>query len=141
MLPDSEVIWMYSNFFGEMVQMAERLHSENEGYAAILVLFNLIEAVCKSLRQNSNNGVASDIQWLFENEYITEDDYVFLNGENGVRKIRNLIVHKDIYEYCFEDIQNNIAYPFADMETWNMIYRSYSPRIIRILSVAIQKHC
>lgn len=94
--------------------------------------------ICKSIRQTDDEKITQNITWLFEQGFITEDEKEYLNGENGIRKIRNFITHRDVYEYCFED-ENGIAYSFADTETWDMAYDFYAPRTIEILCNAIVK--
>lgn len=128
-------IWEYSSFFGNLLTTANRLHEENESYAAFLVLFNVLEQVCKSLRETDNGNVANDIKWLSENGLISEEDEAYLNGDNGIRKIRNIMTHRDPYSYFFE--RNGILYSFADAESWDLAYDEYAPRAIEILFHAI----
>jgi len=128
-------IWLYSAFYGEQLRISEQLHEEGYSYAAFLVLFNVLELLCKSLRESDNGSVVSNIKWMLDNGLITPDEEVFLNGQNGIRKIRNIMTHRNLYEYYFE--KDGIVYSFADSETWDIVYASYAPHTIEIMHNAI----
>ena len=130
-------IWLYSQFYGEQLHTAGKLHEDGKSYAAFLVLFNVLELICKSLREADDSNVVNDIKWMRENGLITADEETFLNGTDGVRKIRNIMTHRNLYEYYFED--SGIVYSFADAETWDTAYEQYAPRTIEILYNAIMK--
>lgn len=131
-------IWLYSKYYGELVASSFRLNEEQEHYAAILLLFNTLELVVKSIRENDSNNLVDDFLWLLENDYITNDEYNFLNDKNyGIRGIRNTMMHKDLYEYCIE--LNDKAYMFADSGTWGKIFDLVAYKIVRILSQIILK--
>jgi len=49
-------IWQYSHYYGDMLFTSLRLHENEEDYAAILVLFNAMELICKSVRENYNQN-------------------------------------------------------------------------------------
>mgnify|MGYP001226903357 CR=1 FL=1 len=126
-------IWQYSNYYGDMLATAVRLHNEGEDYAATLVLFNATELICKSVRENYNQNFSQDLSHLQKNGLLSEDDYEFLsNNEFGVRGIRNKMMHRDAYQFCLEDSEG-IVLPFADDGTWEIIFDNYGPRIIKIL--------
>jgi len=126
-------IWQYSNYYGDMLATAVRLHDEGEGYAATLVLFNATELICKSIRENYNQNFSRDLSDLQKNGLLSEDDYEFLsNNEFGVRGIRNKMMHRDAYQFYLEDSEG-IVLPYADDGTWEIIFDNYGPRIIKIL--------
>lgn len=133
-----ECIWLYSHFLGEQFHIAEQLHEENKSYAAFLVLFNALELLCKSLRESDNGNAVSDIKWMLENAFITPEEEAFLNGPNGIRKIRNIMTHRNPYEYYFEI--SGVMYSFADEETWDKAYEQYAPETIEILCNAIKRN-
>lgn len=132
-----EQIWQYSRYYGEMLYAAQHLYEIGEGYAAFSILLNAMEHIIKALREDDSDKLVNDIRWLKEIGAISEEDAFFLNGskESGIRKIRNLMTHKDLYQYCV-DVEGT-AYPFADKETWIFLYEMLSPRIIAILCKAI----
>ena len=126
-------IWQYSNYYGDMLATAVRLHDEGESYAATLVLFNATELICKSVRENYNQNFSQDLSHLQKNGLLSEENYEFLsNNEFGVRGIRNKMMHRDAYQYCLEG-SDGIALSFADDGTWEIIFDNYGPRIIKIL--------
>lgn len=126
-------IWQYSRYYGDMLFTSIRLHDNEEDYAAILVLFNVMELICKSVRENYNQNLSDDLLDLKNKNILSEEDYEFLsNKEYGIREIRNIMTHRNAYQYFFEDI-NGKALPFAEPSTWTIIFESYAPRIIQIL--------
>lgn len=126
-------IWQYSHYYGDMLFTALRLHNDEEDYAAILVLFNALELICKSVRENYNQNFVEDLSDLMNRNILSEENYEFLvNKESGIRGIRNLMTHRNAYQYCLEDSNGN-ALPFAEVETWTIIFESYTPKIIQIL--------
>ena len=52
--------------------------------------------------------------------------------ESGVRGIRNIMTHRNAYQYCLEGTDGK-ALPFAEPGTWTIVFESYAPRIIQIL--------
>lgn len=128
-------IWLYSAFYGEQLCVSERLHEEGNSYAAFLVLFNILELLCKSLKESDDGNIVTDIKWMLDNALITPEDEAFLNGQDGIRIIRNIMTHRNLYEYFFEN--DGIVYSFADSETWDVAYANYAPRIIEIMYNAI----
>jgi hypothetical protein len=133
-------IWQYSNYYGDMLATAFRLHNEGEDYAATLVLFNATELFCKSVRENYNQNFSQDLSHLQKKGLLSEDDYEFLsNNEFGVRGIRNKMMHRDAYQFCLEDFKG-IVLPFSDDGTWEIIFDNYGPRIIKILYSIINEN-
>lgn len=128
-------IWLYSSFYGEQLRISLQLHEEGNSYAAFLLLFNVFELLCKSLKESDDGNVVSDVKWMLDNALITPEEEAFLNGQEGVRKIRNIMTHRNLYEYYFEN--DGIVYSFADSETWDIAYANYTPQIIEIMYNAI----
>lgn len=48
--------------------------------------------------------------------------------ENGLQDIRNIMTHRDAYQYCLEDAEGN-ALPFAEIGTWTIVYNSYANQL------------
>lgn len=131
-------IWLYSKYYGDMVASSFHLNELGESYGAIVILFNAMELIFKSIRENDKHNINDDIEWLKDNDYISSDEAAFLNDkENGVRKLRNLMTHKDLYEYCLEI--DDKAYPFATKETWEYVFGMTAPQIVIIMDNAISK--
>jgi len=70
-------IWQYSHYYGDMLFTSLRLHENEEDYAAILVLFNAMELICKSVRENYNQNFLQDLSDLKNNNILSEEDYHF----------------------------------------------------------------
>lgn len=139
MISEIDRIWEYSNYYGDMVATAKRLHDAEENYAAIMILFNAMELIFKSVRENFDQNINQDLVDLKNKNLITEDEFSFLNDkENGIRVVRNIMTHRNAYQYCLEDV-DGIALPFADSGTWSIVYNSYAPRIMDILVRVIYK--
>lgn len=110
-------IWQYSHYYGDMLFTALRLHDDEEDYAAILVLFNAMELICKSVRENYNQNFLEDLSDLKNRNILAEENYEFLaNKESGIRGIRNIMTHRYAYQYCLEDCDGK-ALPFAEVGT------------------------
>ena len=52
-------IWLYSSFYGELLRISLQLHEEGNSYAAFLILFNVFELLCKSLKESDDGNVVS----------------------------------------------------------------------------------
>ena len=132
-----EYIWEYSKFYGELLLSSNRLHQSNESYAAFLVLFNALELICKSLRESDDGNLVNDVDWLTENGIFAWDEKEFLNGDIGIRRIRNVMTHRDPYAYYFE--VDGVMYSFAEKDTWDYVYQRYAPQTIAIICNAIRR--
>lgn len=133
-----EYIWQYSKYYGDMLATTKRLYDDEEYYASIMIMFNATELICKSVRDNYAGNFANDLKWLNEHGLLNDEDYSFLDGkENGIRSIRNIMMHRDAYQYCLES-ENGKALPFTESDTWQLVYDSYAPRIIEILSKLVR---
>lgn len=128
-------IWLYSSFYGEQLCISLQLHEEGNSYAAFLLLFNVFELLRKSLKEPDDGNVVSDTKWMLDNALIIPNEEAFINGQEGIRKIRNIMTHRNLYEYYFEN--DGIVYSFADSETWDIAYANYAPQIIEIMYNAI----
>lgn len=53
-----------------MLSTALRLNDEEEDYAAILVLFNAMELICKSARENFSQNFLEDLSGLKRQKHI-----------------------------------------------------------------------
>jgi len=120
-------------YYGDMLSTSLRLHDGEEDYAAILVLFNAMELICKSVRENHNQNYLEDLSDLKNKNILSEEYYEFLaNKESGIRGIRNIMTHRNAYQYCLEGPEDT-ALPLSEVGTWTVIFESYAPRIIQIL--------
>ena len=133
MIESIDKIWQYSHYYGDMVSTAVRLHQAKEDYAAMMLLFNAMELIFKSVRENFSQNLGQDLSNLKDNDLLSEAEYSFLGSkENGLREIRNIMTHRNAYQYCFDDADGN-ALPFSEAGTWTVVYNYSAPIIIRIL--------
>lgn len=130
-------IWQYSRFYADMVATANRLFENDEPYASLVVLFNATELIFKSIRENDSYNLSNDIEWLHRHKFLSNDEFSHLNAENGIRALRNKMVHRDFYRY-FIQIEG-ILYPFTEKETWSMLCEMIIPEILSIINNVISK--
>lgn len=136
-----ESVWLYSHYYGDMLFAAQRLHTIGEGYAAVTILFNAMELIFKSLRENFKGTFNQDVSDLCQKNILTENEKNFLIDENaGIHKIRNYMTHRNAYQYCFENPEGK-ALPFVEADTWIEIYAHIAPICIRIMNNAVVRHC
>lgn len=132
-----EFVWLYSHYYGDMLFTALRLHSNEESYSAMLILFNAVELIFKSIRENYNQNFIQDINALTSAGILTEEEKEFFNNEKcGLRNIRNIMMHKEAYQYCIED-SNGTILPFTEQDTWTLLFAQYSEKIINIIYNAL----
>lgn len=135
-----ESVWLYSHYYGDMLFTAQRLYATNEGYAAITILFNAMELLFKSLRENFKGTFNQDVLDLHQKNYLTEEEKIFLIDENvGIHKIRNYMTHRNAYQYCFESPEGK-SLPFIEADTWMQIYEYIAPICIKIMNNALVRH-
>lgn len=61
-------IWQYSKYYSEMIDTSVRLNDLGESYAALLILFNTMELLFKSIRETDKSNLVDDINWLKDNK-------------------------------------------------------------------------
>ena len=132
-----ECVWQYSRYYGDMLFTSLRLYDSGEGYSATAILFNAVELIFKSFRENYEENFNQDIAALTEAGVLTADEKDFFDSpQYGIRKIRNIMTHREAYQYCLED-SNGKALPFVEADTWMLLYGNYSDRIIDIVYNAL----
>ena len=135
-----ESVWLYSHYYGDMLFTAQRLYAANEGYAAVTILFNAMELLFKSLRENFKGTFNQDVAELYKKAILTEEEKFFLIDENvGIHKIRNYMTHRNAYQYCFESPEAKVL-PFVETDTWMEIYAFIAPICIRIMNNAVVRN-
>lgn len=94
-----ECVWQYSRYYGDMLFTSLRLYDSGEGYSAIAILFNAVELIFKSFRENYEENFNQDIAVLTEAGLLTADEKDFFdNPQYGIRKIRNIMTHREAYQ-------------------------------------------
>lgn len=132
-----ENVWLYSKYYADMIAMSVRLMENDESYASLLVIFNTLELIFKSIRENDSYNFSDNTKWMYKNGYLTVDEFEYINSENGIRVLRNKMTHKDFYEYII--IIDEIVYPFTEKDTWDVICQSIVPKITNIINNIISK--
>lgn len=132
-----ESVWRYSHYYGDMLFTAQRLYAAGEGYAAVTILFNSMELLFKSLRENFKGTFNQDVADLHQRRFLTEEEkYFLIDEEVGIHKTRNYMTHRNAYKYCFESPDGK-ALPFVEADTWIEIYAYIAPICIRIMNNAV----
>jgi hypothetical protein len=131
-------IWEYSHYYGDMLFSAKRLYDSEEPYAAVMILFNATELLLKSVRENYSKTFSEDIALLGKQGILTEEEQNYLNDEMGIKKIRNIMTHRNAYQYCLESLDGK-AFMFSDTETWSIIFALHFDNIVEILYNAVNK--
>ncbi len=126
-------VWQYSHYYAQSLQTCEILYKEGQGIACLNVLFNVFENVSKSVIENYDMKFYNVLQTLFTQNIIDGKEFDFLNNENlSVRKIRNLLMHADVFSLGFE--KECIFYPFYENDTLLMLYNDLSWEIFYIIN-------
>lgn len=131
-------IWEYSHYYGDMLFSAKRLYDNKEPYAAVMILFNTTELLLKSVRENYSKTFSEDIETLVRQGILTEEEQNYLTDEMGIKNIRNIMTHRNAYQYCLESLDGK-AFMFSDSETWSIIFALHFDNIVDILYNAISR--
>ncbi|MGI6636035.1 MAG: hypothetical protein ACOX7B_12820 [Christensenellales bacterium] len=131
-------IFEYSRHYGNILQAAGRLNRIEEYFAACLLLFSATEVVLKSLCENFSGSFGEDVLVLRNKGLLTDDDVSFINGPNGLRIIRNAMLHKDAHQHFFED-ELGVFHPFTESDTWRLIFEDNWTNTINMIASAIEK--
>lgn len=132
-----ERVWLYSHYYGDMLFTAQRLRESEESNAAFTILMNATELIFKSLRENFSQTFNQDIEYLRENGYLSDDEATFFEV-NSIREIRNIMAHRDAYQYCIES-PNGKALPLVETSTWDELYDNCAPTVLAILHNAVSR--
>ena len=131
-------IWHYSHYYGDMLFSAKRLYDNEEPYAAVMILFNATELLLKSVRGNYSKTFSEDVETLVKQGILTVEEQKYLNDEMGIKNIRNIMTHRNAYQYCLESLEGK-AFMFSDPETWSIIFALHFDNIVEILYNAVNK--
>ena len=131
-------IWHYSHYYGDMLFSAKRLYDNEEPYAAVMILFNATELLLKSVRENYSKTFSEDIDVLGKQGILTEEEQNYLNDEMGIKHIRNIMTHRNAYQYCLESLDGK-AFMFSDPETWSIIFALHFDNVVEILYNVVNK--
>lgn len=131
-----DYIWQYSHFYHSCLMECEKLYMEENGFSSVMVLFNCLENVAKSVVGDYDSGLCTIFEKLLEKSLITQKEYNFLNeGDYCVRKIRNLYAHTNAATINFiEKVDGReILCPLTENETSLQIYSKLSPVLFNLM--------
>lgn len=131
-----DYIWQYSKYYGEKIWDCERLYESENGFAALILLFNIAENIFKSRNQDYDSNFFDTVKMLKDNSIINKKEYNFLSGSNtSIRKIRNLFAHENLIKYniIFKAKQSGVLYPLTENDTCLKLYESLSFVLILLI--------
>ena len=115
-----DYLWQYSNFTEQCLYQSEELYHSDRGYSAVIVLFNCVENVAKSVVNDYDSKLEIVFRKLFDNNIISKTEHDFLNSVNTcIRKIRNLYAHANISAINFVIPENGkeVFWPLTENDT------------------------
>lgn len=130
-----DYVWSYSRFYYYCLEQCEDLYREKMGFPCVMVLFNCLENISKSVANDYDSKFYDVICKLYEKNLITKKEYEFLNeGNFCMRKIRNLYAHKNIATIYFQNNdEREFLWPLTENETSLMIYSKISDIIFNLM--------
>ncbi len=131
-----DYIWQYSKYYGEKIWDCERLYESKNGFAALILLFNIAENIFKSRNQDYESNFFDTVKKLHDNGIINKKEYNFLSGSNiSIRKIRNLFAHENLIKYniIFKAEESGVLYPLTENDTCLKLYESLSLILILLI--------
>lgn len=131
-----DIVWQYSRVYGERLSDCERLFENEEGYAALILLFEITENICKFAAGNYEEKFQIIVDKLHKQDVIGSKVKNFLSdAPYSVRKIRNKFAHANLFlkGIVKEEKGKDIFYAFSENETCLLIYDMYSTIVFNIL--------
>lgn len=126
----------YSQFNAMCLYQSEEMYQLGKGFSAVIVLFNCLENVSKSLVNDYNSNLCTVFKKLLDREIISEIEHDFLNkGEQSIRKIRNLYAHANITAIHYVNVENGkeVLWPLTENDTSILIYRKISDIVFNLI--------
>ena len=132
----ADYIWQYSRFLHSCLVQCENLYREDKGFSSVMILFNCLENISKSVANDYDSSLYDVFLKLYKQSVITEREHEFLNiGDFCIRKIRNLYAHENIAAIHFlADFEGKeILWPLTENETSLMIYSKISDIVFNLM--------
>lgn len=134
---DINVIHKYSRSYGRNLEYCEELYSEGKGYIALLILFQTIENMCKSIIENYDLRFIDVVTELRSKGLIDKQVEKFLSsGKHSIRRIRNLFSHTDLSTISF--FEEGIYYSLDEEESCLVLYEKLFIPSIDIMIILIK---
>lgn len=132
----ADYIWQHSHFHYSCLVQCEKLYREEKGFSSVMILFNCLENIAKSVANDYDSSLYNVFCKLYKKNIITKKEHHFLNeGDFCIRKIRNLYAHTNIAAINFlGDLEGKeILCPLTENETSLMIYSKISDIIFNLM--------
>ena len=132
----ADYIWQHSHFHHACLIQCENLFREEKGFSCIMVLFNCLENVVRSVVNDYDSMLCKVFKKLYLQNLITKKEYEFLNeGDFCIRKIRNLYAHNNIAAINFlgHFEGKEILCPLTENETSLMLYDRISDIVFNLM--------
>ena len=132
------VVWQYSKLYGKNLFSCEDFYHNDSAYVALILLFETIENVCKSIVEDYDLSFYKVVQKLGDMRLISEQEECFLStDEFSVRKIRNLFAHADLSSIGF--FENGFYHSLVEEECCMILYRKVFTPSLNIMVNLINK--
>ncbi len=129
-----DYVWQYSRYHGDMLLYCEQINEDVNGFASLILLFNVLESTFKNRLNNFDDKFVSLIKQANSEGIISDVECRFLNDPNqGIRRIRNLLSHANISRFNFRLSDEELLYPFSEKENCSIFYNLVSPIIFNII--------
>lgn len=131
-----DYLWLHSRFYHYCLFQSEKLYREEEGYPALVMLFNCMENIFKSAVNDYNSRAVEIYKSAYDAGLISETEHSFLNeGQYCLRNIRNLYAHANIAAISFIVNENgkDIYWPLTENDTSLLIYEKVSDIIFNLI--------
>ena len=132
----ADYIWSHSHFYHSCLLQCENLYREEKGFSSVMILFNCLENISKSVINDYDSSLYDVFLKLYKQNIITKKEYEFLNeGDFCIRRIRNLYAHKNIAAINFLGVceGKEVLWPLTENETSLMIYSTISDIVFNLM--------
>ena len=125
----ADYIYCHSHFLHSCLVQCEELYQHDMGFSCMMVLFNCLENISRSVLNDYTLNLYDIFSSLHEKGYLSLKEYEFLNkGDFCLRKIRNLYAHKNAAAICFVEFYDGREHlwPLTENDTSLMLYEKIS---------------
>lgn len=117
-----QFIWQYSKFYGNNLYECIDLYNHDKGYLALVLFFETLENICKSIIENYDISFFDVIKELKEMNLINKQEEYFLSTHNSsVRRVRNLFAHANLSTLGFWE--KGIYYPLEEESSCLLLFK------------------
>lgn len=127
-----DYVWQYSRYYGNQLGFLDRI--EENGSAALVYLFNLLENILKTHIDDYDATFQNAVKKSYESGLLTKVEYDFLNSSKfGIRKLRNILAHANLSKFNVKFDSEDALYPLTENDNCQMLYQKFSSIIFNIL--------